>query len=150
MALIVVALYSLPLPAMGAEARPAGTIHIDAWYYDRGNAKVFPNPDIYADYRDKHPDLVVGNGGQSPWTIEYDVDFSVDAAWTLHVCYGSPAERPLQIWIDDRRVGEGCGRVTGNPPPYPDRHPRRETPRASTAWNGKTPALYRSPRGSTP
>jgi len=135
-ALIVFALCGVLLPVMRAEARPAGTIHIDAWYYDRGNARVFPNPDIYADYRDKHPDLVVGGGGQTPWTIEYDVDFPVDAKWTLRVCYGSPGERPLEIWIDNRRVGEGCGRVTGNPPPYPDRHPRRETPRDARGFHG--------------
>jgi len=133
---IVLALCGVLLPVMRAEARPAGAIHIDAWYYDRGNARVFPNPDIYADYRDKHPDLVVGDGGQSPWTIEYDVDFPVDAAWTLRVCYGSPAKRPVEIWLDDRRVGEGCGRVTGNPPPYLDRHPRREMPRDAKGFHG--------------
>ena len=71
---IVPAVYCVWLPVVRVEARPAGTIRIDAWHYDRGNAKVFPNPDIYADYRDKHPDLVVGDGGESPWTIEYDVD----------------------------------------------------------------------------
>ena len=135
-ALIVLALCGVLLPVIRAGARPAGTIHIDAWHYDRGNARVFPNPDIYADYRDKHPDLVVGDGGESPWTIEYDVDFPVDAAWTLRVCYGSPAERPLEIWINDRRLGEGCGRVTGNPPPYPDRHPPRATPRDAEGFHG--------------
>ena len=135
-AVACLAVWSTVFPVARAEARPAGAIHIDAWYYDRGNARVFPNPDIYADYRDKHPDLVVGAGGQSPWVIEYDVDFPVDATWTLRVCYGSPAARPLEIWIDDRRVGEGCGRVTGNPPPYPDRHPRHAQPRFAKGFHG--------------
>ena len=62
-ALIVLAFCGLLLPTMRAEAQPAGAIQIDAWLYDRGNAKVFPNPDMYADDRDKHPGLVVGDGG---------------------------------------------------------------------------------------
>ena len=130
------AVWGAVLPVARVEAGPAGAIDIQAWTFDRGNAKVLPNPDIYADYRDKHPDLVVGDGGQWPWAIEYDVDFPVDATWTLRVCYGSPEPRALEIWIDDRRVGEGCGRVTGNPPPYPDRHPRRTTPRAAKGFHG--------------
>ncbi len=131
------AVWFAAVPPTCAEAGPAGAIHIQAWYYDRGNAKVFPNPDIYADYRDKHPDLVVGGGGgKSPWVIEFDVDFPVDAAWTLRVKYGSPEHRPLEVWIDDRKVGEACGRITGNPPPYPDRHPRRKTPRTAKGFHG--------------
>jgi len=132
----VLAVWGAVLPAGRAEAGPAGAINIQAWYYDRGNAKVFPNPDIYADYRDKHPDLVVGGGGKSPWVIEFDVDFPVDAAWTLRVKYGSPEQRPLEVWIDDRKVGKACGRITGNPPPYPDRHPRRKTPRTAKGFHG--------------
>jgi hypothetical protein len=119
-----------------AEAGPAGAIHIRAWYFDRGNAGVFANPDIYADYRDKYPELVVGKGGKSPWAIEYDVDFPVDATWTLHVRYGSPAQRPVEVWLGDRKVGEICGRVTGNPPPYPDRHPRNAEPRREKGFHG--------------
>ena len=40
--------------------------------HDRGNAKTFYNPEVYGDYRDKYPELVVGSGGgESPsLTIE--------------------------------------------------------------------------------
>ena len=132
----VLAVWGAVFLAAGAEARPAGAIHIRAWYFDRGNAGVFANPDIYADYRDKYPELVVGDGGKSPWAIEYDIDFPVDAAWTLHVRYGSPAPRPLEVWLDGKRVGQACGRVTGNPPPYPDRHPRNAEPRREKGFHG--------------
>ena len=130
------AVWGAVFPVTRAEARPAGAIHIRAWYFDRGNARVFANPDIYADYRDKHPELVVGDGGQLPWAIEYDIDFPVDATYTLRVRYGSPEPRPLEVWLDDRRVGECCGRVTGNAPPYPDRHPRHERPRLEKGFHG--------------
>ena len=80
-----------------AAVKPAGSFRIPAWTFDRGNAKVFANPDIYADYRDKFPELVVGDGGESPWAIEYDIDFPVDTTYTIHVHYGSPGQRPLEV-----------------------------------------------------
>ena len=127
-------------PAVGAEAgtktKPAGSFQIAAWTFDRGNAKVFANPDIYADYRDKHPDLVLGDGARLPWTIEYDVDFPVDATYTLHVYYGSPEPRPLNVWLDGKSMGKCCRRVTGNAPPYPDRHPQHNRPRDAEGFHG--------------
>ncbi len=120
----------------GQGAKPAGSFEISAWTFDRGNAKVFPNPDIYADYRDKFPELVVGEGDQLPWTIEYDINFPVDATYTLHVCYGSPEKRPMEVWLDGRRLGTCCGRVTGNAPPYMDRHPQHDRPRDAKDFHG--------------
>jgi len=120
----------------GAGPTEAGSLHIKGWCFDRGNAKVIANPDIYADYRDKYPELVASEGGQSPWVVEFDVDFPADAEWTLHVRYGSPAPRPVEVWIDSRRVGQACGRVTGNPAPYPDRHPRNAEPRFEKGFHG--------------
>ena len=114
----------------------AGSINIPAWTFDRGNAKVFSNPDIYADYRDKFPQLVVGDGGELPWAIEYDVDFPVDATYTLHVCYGSPGVRLMDVWLDNKKIGTCCGRVTGNPPPYMDRHPQHNLPRDAQGFHG--------------
>ncbi|NQU23519.1 MAG: hypothetical protein HQ567_19740 [Candidatus Nealsonbacteria bacterium] len=131
--LVVCSVVSL---AFGADAKPAGSFEISAWTFDRGTAKVFPNPDLYADYRDKFPELVVGDGGQLPWTIEYDVNFPVDATYTLHVSYGSPEPRPMEVWLDGRRMGECCGRVTGNAPPYMDRHPQHNRPRDAENFHG--------------
>jgi len=125
--------------AFGAAAKqpkPAGSFEISAWTFDRGNAEVFANPDIYADYRDKFPELVVGKGGETPWVIEYDINFPVDAVYSLWICYGSPAKRPVEVWIDNRRVGVCCGRVTGNPPPYMDRHPQHDLPRDAADFHG--------------
>jgi len=130
------AVWSVAFPPVPAEAKPAGSFQISAWTFDRGNAKVFANPDIYADYRDKFPELVAGDGGQLPWVIEYDVDFPVDATYTLHIRYGSPEPRPIEVWLDGRRIGECCGRVTGNAPPYMDRHPQHDRPRYVENFHG--------------
>ena len=133
----LLAVFSVVSPVVGAAgAKPAGSFQISAWTFDRGNAKVFANPDIYADYRDKDPELVAGDGGESPWVIEYDVDFPVDATYTLHVRYGSPGRRPMEVWLDGRRIGECCGRVTGNAPPYMDRHPQHDRPRHAENFHG--------------
>jgi hypothetical protein len=139
MAVLAVACLSVgghALSAEPAETKPAGSFQISAWTFDRGNAWVRPNPDMYADYRDKFPQLVVGDGGELPWAIEYDIDFPVDTTYTLHVCYGSPEKRPIQVWLDGHRVGTCCGRVTGNPPPYMDRHPQHNLPRDATDFHG--------------
>jgi len=63
--------------------------------FDRGNARVDANEAQYADYRDVYPELVAHGGGQLPWEVEYDVDFPVDATYTLHIRYASPEPRPI-------------------------------------------------------
>ncbi|MFO8012510.1 MAG: hypothetical protein R6X20_04295 [Phycisphaerae bacterium] len=121
-AVACLAVWGLALSASGAEeSKPAGSIQIPAWAFDRGNAKVGPNADLYADYRDTYPrdNLVTGDGGRRPWVVEYDVDFPVNAPYTLHVRYASPESRPLEVWLDDRRAVTGCGSVTGQSPPNP-------------------------------
>jgi len=113
------------LPSL-AEAKPAkvaGKITINAWEYDRGNTLVSENTGLYGDYRDKHPELMLTGGDKLPWSVEYDVDFPVDATYSLRVRYASAGVRPLEVWVDDKRVGECCFKKTNNSPPYMDRHP---------------------------
>ncbi len=114
----------------------AGSLQFASWTFDRGNAKVVANPDIYADYRDEFPELVTADGGQSLWVVEYDLELPADATYTLHVRYGSPEPRPLEAWLDGRSLGTCCGRVTGNAPPYPDRHPQHDRPRDARGFHG--------------
>ena len=95
------------------EQRPAGSFEIPAWAFDRGNARVDANPVQYADYRDTYPELVAGGGdtgdwGRFPWVVEYDVDFPVDSTYTLHVRYAAAEPRPMELWLDGRKVGS-CG-----------------------------------------
>ncbi|MBE3096941.1 MAG: hypothetical protein IMZ44_07395 [Planctomycetes bacterium] len=58
-----------PASGSGRRAR-GGSFEIPAWTFDRGNAKVYANPYIYADYRDTYPELMAGDGGQAPWGVE--------------------------------------------------------------------------------
>ena len=135
-AVACLAVWSVAFSATSAEAKPAGQFKISAWTFDRGNGWTIYNPELYGDYRDKYPELVVSDGGQSPWQIEYDINFPVNATYTLHVHYSSPAKRPIEVWLDGRRIGTCCGRMTGNPPPYPDRHPVHHRPRDATGFHG--------------
>jgi len=133
LAVACLAAWSVAFPPVRAEA---GQLEIPAWTFDRGNAKVFPNPDIYGDYRDKFPDLVVGDGGEKPWVVEYDVDFPVDATYTLEVRFGSPEKRPLEFWLDDKKIGTCCDRVTGNAAPDPGQHPRHGRSVSAKGFHG--------------
>jgi len=129
---------SMAGPAGGAEEAPAGSFEIPAWAFDRGNARVDANPAQYADYRDTYPELIAGDGGRLPWVVEYDVDFPVDATYTLHVRYASPEPRPMELWLDGRKVGECCGGATGNSLPYPYRRPKLHDaqPRPASSRHG--------------
>jgi len=62
-------------------------------------------------------------GDNLPWVAEYDVDFPVTGEWSLRVRYASAGVRPLEVWIDEKRVGTCCKEKTNNAPPYMDRHP---------------------------
>ena len=124
--LTVLALSGAVFPVAQAEARrprAAGTIRIWSWEFDRGNARVSENRGLYGDYRDKHPDLILTGGDKLPWGVEYDINFPVTTTYTLRMRYASAGVRPLEVWIDDKRVGTACHKETCNPPPYPDRHP---------------------------
>ena len=111
-----------------AKVKPAGTITIDAWTFDRGNAGVSENPGQFGDYHDKHPELILTGGDGSaggqgePWFVEYDIDFPVSTTFTLQVRYASAGERPMKVWLDGKYLDECCGNKTNNAPPYPDRH----------------------------
>ena len=126
---------AVPAQVKEAESRPAGSFEIPAWAFDRGNARVYANPDLYVDYRDTYPELVAGEGDQLPWVIEYDVDFPVDATYTLHVRYAAATPRPMELWLDGQKVGECCGNVTGNSLPYPYRRPKLHDAQPRNTWN---------------
>jgi len=108
------------------KVRPAGSLTINAWTFDRGNAGVSENPGKYGDYRDKHPELILTDSKEGkkkePWFVEYDIDFPVATTYTMQIRYASAGERPMKVWIDGKYVGECCGKKTNNAPPYPDRH----------------------------
>jgi hypothetical protein len=125
---LMAAVSGLTLAPVTAWAKTAGSLTINAWEFDRGNARVAENPGLYGDYRDRHPELMLiagdqGASDETPWVVEYDFQMPVDATCTLKVRYASAAVRPAEILLDNKSVGKCCLKMTCNPPPYPDRHP---------------------------
>jgi hypothetical protein len=98
----------------------AGSLTINAWTFDRGNALIFASPDEYADGQP-----LAGGGplqGKGA-TVEYDVDFPVAGEYSLQFRYASAKARPVDVWLDNRRVGVACSEVTidTRPTEYPVR-----------------------------
>ena len=98
----------------------AGSLTINAWTFDRGNARIFASPDEYADGQP-----LAGGGplqGKGA-TVEYDVDFPVAGEYSLQFRYASAKARPVDVWLDNRRVGVACSEVTidTRPTEYPVR-----------------------------
>ncbi len=137
--ILVLLAVGIACTAMGArEILPGGSFEIPAWVFDRGNAKVYANQEIHADYRDIYPELVVTAGDKTPWVVEYDIDFPVDATYTVHVRYTSLEPRPLVIWIDGKRVGECCraATVVREPHPYLTANPHFTLPKGALVRRG--------------
>jgi hypothetical protein len=118
------AVWGLAAVPLSAENKVAGKLDINAWEFDRGNARVSENPGLYGDYRDKHPELMLTAGDTLPWVAEYDIEFPVDATYTLKVRYASAGVYPADILLDNKPVGKCCLKMTCNAPPYPDRNPK--------------------------
>ena len=112
-----------PLPPRIDDAsrrKVAGSLTINAWTFDRGNARVYASPDEYADGQP------LAGGGPlqgAEATVEYDVDFPVAGEYSLQFRYASAKARPVDVWLDNRRVGVACSEVTidTRPTEYPVR-----------------------------
>ena len=131
-ALVCIAIFSSGCPT----AEAGGRLEIPAWSFDRGNARVEANPHTYADYRDIHPELLVTGGDRLPWEVQYDVDLPIDATYTLSIRYASGESRPVELWLDNRKIATCCSGVTGNSAPYLDRFPRHDRPRLAENFHG--------------
>ncbi len=89
-----------------AQAEPAGSFTIPAYAYDRGS-NVVTSTDGFAD-----AEPLVGNFG-GPTTIEYDIEFPVDAEYTISVRYAAAAPRPVELLLDAEKVAVCCRTTTG-------------------------------------
>ncbi len=116
----------------------AGSWEIPAWTFDRGNVRVYASPDEYAD-----AGPLVGDGPQSPGegsvegAVEYDIEFPVDAEYTLYVRYAAAAARPVDVYLDGRKLGKCCLDITFGSAPF--ENPIRFTSNSSGAlkkWEG--------------
>lgn len=88
------------------EGSPARSFEIAAYAFDRGNAKTFTNA-----WADAEP--MVAFGGQSPVVIEYDIEFPVGSTYTINIRYAAQAARPVDLFLDENRLGSCCRSATG-------------------------------------
>ncbi|MDP6545002.1 MAG: hypothetical protein QGH60_13515 [Phycisphaerae bacterium] len=97
------------------EPRPAGTLQIPAWTFDRGNVMIYASPDKYAD-----AGPVVGSAPEQKdgGVVEYDIEFAADGQSTLHVNYTSAEARPVKVFLDDKFMGMTCVGATPASAPY--------------------------------
>jgi len=91
------------------EYRPAASLEIPAWTFDRGNVRIYASPDKYAD-----AGPVVGSASDQSdgGVVEYDIEFAADGECTLHVRYASADARPMQVFLDEKFMGMCCVGVT--------------------------------------
>ena len=107
--LALIALCLAGSPALGQEKRPPNSILIRAYEFDRGNVKVH---DVGMSYADKEP--VVINGGVTPNTAEYDLDFPVTADYVVSARYAAHDSRPVDLFLDDEKLVRGITATTGS------------------------------------
>jgi len=88
-------------------SRRSFTLRAD--WFDRGNAQVSTPGQVYADRF-----ACIWNAGILPNAAEYDVDFPVTADYTLVALYTAAGSRPVDIYVNDKRVHQGFAGVTGS------------------------------------
>ena len=100
--------------------RPAGKIEIDAWTFDRGNARIYASPELYADFGP-----LIGSDSHQAGTgaVEYDIDFPATAEYSVYVKYAAAEARPLDVYVDGKPLAKACLGVTYGSAPY--EHPIR-------------------------
>jgi len=130
------------IPAAATCASAAGSFEIAAWAFDRGNAKTFADPGQYAD-----GGAMVAFGGQYPWSVEYDLELPVGATYTIHIRYAAQSARPLQIFLDEKKLGACCRSTTGS---WNTSTAKWEAACSSSMTPGKHTIKLVAPRDSAP
>ncbi len=145
LALAVLALACLAVSSFAppTERAEAGSLVIPAWSFARGNAKIHVDPNEFAD-----AGPVVGGAEAKPWgwTVEYDIDIPVTAAYTLQICYAAGEARPVELFFDGKRLGNWCTSVTFGP----ERAGRTDKPTwksSGARWDASGPP---GPQGEKP
>ncbi len=78
-------------------------------WFDRGNVT---STGIAVGYSDKYPCIV--NGGVVPNQAEYDIEFPVEAEYTIWALYAARDVRPVDILLDGKVLVRGFTGATGS------------------------------------
>ncbi|MBL7223058.1 MAG: carbohydrate-binding protein [Candidatus Brocadiae bacterium] len=87
----------------------ADSFVIRADWFDRGNVDT---DKVAKGYTGKYP--CIANGSKYPNQAEYDVDFPAAAEYTIHSLYTAAAARPVDIYLDGKKLATGFTKTTGN------------------------------------
>ena len=102
-----VLLAALALAAVRVPA--ADDIVIEAKDFDDGNVQVSLTGQSYAD-----GPSCIWNGGELPNRAEYEIQFPVTADYALLGLYAAEQSRPVEIYVDGKKVHTGFAGVTGS------------------------------------
>ncbi len=95
--------------AIAGEALPANSLTIRADWFDRGNVRISRLGEQYAD---KY--ACIWNAGKQPNQAEYDIDLPVTAKYTFSGLYTAHNSRPVDIYLDGKRISRGFSNATGS------------------------------------
>ena len=56
---------------------------------------------------------MIAFGGEDPVVAEFDVEFPVCGDYTMSVFYAAAGVRPVELYLDGKRIGECCSGTTG-------------------------------------
>ena len=87
----------------------AARFTIRADWFDRGNVRVSRPGESYAD---KYS--CIWNGGPRPNRSEYDIEFPTTADYTVVALYAARDSRPVDIYLDGKKVHRGFTGTTGS------------------------------------
>ncbi|NLE39099.1 MAG: hypothetical protein GX621_13840, partial [Pirellulaceae bacterium] len=96
------------LAVQGIAAEPASTLTLRADWFDRGNVAVAEG----GHYADRF--ACIFNAGELPNQTEYELDLPVAADYTLVALYAAAESRPLEVYLDGKKVHHGFASVTGS------------------------------------
>ncbi len=100
---------------LATKPRAAGQFEVDAWTFDRGNARIYASPELYANFG---PLIGSESHQASAGAVEYDIDFPATAEYAIYVKYAAAAARPLDVYVDGKPQAKACRGVTFGSAPY--------------------------------
>ncbi|MBN2296527.1 MAG: hypothetical protein JXM70_29130, partial [Pirellulales bacterium] len=95
--------------AMSCLAATVSSFTIRTDLFDRGNVISCAQGKQYAD---KHP--CIYNGGKKPNATQYDLLFPVTADYTIAGLYAARNSRPVDIYLDGKKIHSGFASTTGS------------------------------------
>ncbi len=93
-----------------------GSLTVPACTFDRGNARIYASPNQYANLGPLAGSIIEGE--QAEGFVEYDIDVPVAGEYTFQVRYSAYEARPLDVFLDGKKLGKCCTAVTFGSAPF--------------------------------